>query len=600
MSLSRIILIVLTLWGLAMVVPDLSRAVQPLGAFGMSVNNDGLIYDVKGPFPDEPSSPAWRAGIRIGDRIDIERMRCHFFEHAGCRTALAVLGGLQFVLPGQSVTFPLLATPTLPERQVTLIAAQRPANILVRAIIVLDQIAAILVIAAAAWLVWTRPGAMSWGFFLYVNWFNPGQSYTFYAILAQWPRVMFTQDIAGCIAQAAGYAGLLLFVIRVPDNETEARWRPLERMLPLIGLAFAVLLAASYGSVLGYATETVTRIGILLGLAVALAAVLILMARKRSQTPEDYQRVRWVLWGCLIGLPAFVVAELASWTTFFETSWGDFSPPEEIIGLLYLVNGILCLFVFEAVRRPRVVNVSIPLRRVTILGIMLSVPVLLLHGEMEELRGNLDLPAWAWLGVGAVLVFLISQLHESAVNLVDRYLNRDLDAAEGALGEAMVAARKPAELDRLLTTEPFRILKLTSAAAFRRHGAAFERAEGAPGWENCGTRKLGPDARLVAEAAAGAPFGIPETDGAGTDLPEGLSRPVLGVPAANPIRCFALSLYGPHISGTDLDANERAMLARLATRAAAIYAELENSELKSKVERLEGELLESRSGALSA
>jgi hypothetical protein len=83
----------------------------------------------------------------------------------------------------------------------------------------------------------------------------------------------------------------------------------------------------------------------------------------------------------LIGLPAFLLAELASSTTIFETRWQNFTPSEDIIGLLYLVNGILCLFVFEAVRRERVVSVSIPLRRVTILGLTLSIPALLLHHE---------------------------------------------------------------------------------------------------------------------------------------------------------------------------------------------------------------------------
>ena len=62
------------------------------------------------------------------------------------------------------------------------------------------------------------------------------------------------------------------------------------------------------------------------------------------------------------------------------------------------------------------------------------------------------------------------------------------------------------------------------------------------------------------------------------------------MPALNPIRCFALSLYGPHLSGTDLDHNERAMLARLGRDAAAMYAELESSELRNKVATLEGEL----------
>ncbi len=116
--------------------------------------------------------------------------------------------------------------------------------------------------------------------------------------------------------------------------------------------------------------------------------------------------MRWVIWGCLIGLPTFLIAELASETTFFETRWGDFTPTEDIIGLLYLVNGILCLFVFEAIRRPRVVSVMIPLRRVTILGLTLSLPVLLLHQEVERIQEHL--PGWAWLALGAVAIFLIT------------------------------------------------------------------------------------------------------------------------------------------------------------------------------------------------
>ena len=46
-----------------MIVPDLWRVVQPLGSFGFYANNDGLIYNLTGPFDDETASPAWNAGI---------------------------------------------------------------------------------------------------------------------------------------------------------------------------------------------------------------------------------------------------------------------------------------------------------------------------------------------------------------------------------------------------------------------------------------------------------------------------------------------------------------------------------------------------------
>ena len=82
----------------------------------------------------------------------------------------------------------------------------------------------------------------------------------------------------------------------------------------------------------------------------------------------------------------FILAELGSSTTIFDTRWGDFTPSEDVFGLLYLVNGVLCLFVFEAIRRERVVSVAIPLRRVTILGLTLSIPALLLHHEVEYMQ----------------------------------------------------------------------------------------------------------------------------------------------------------------------------------------------------------------------
>lgn len=590
MTPSRILLIVLTFWGLMMIVPDLIRVAQPLGSFGFYANNDGLIYDAAGPFDDETESPAWKAGIRPGDRLDLSRLRCGLQDLATCGYALAALGGVEYVLPGRHAVIPLVARHRQPAREVTLVAAQQPSNLVVRAVLLLDQIAGIAVVIAAAWLVWTRPSAMSWGFFLYVNWFNPGQAYAFYAILQQWPLLLLAQDIAGCFAQAAGYAGLILFVLRAPNDQTEPRWRPVERALPFLALIFALGLVASYGNVLGFRTEAITRAGIIAGFPVALTALGILLVRRNTQRPEDYQRLRWVIWGCLIGLPSFLIAELASETTFFDTRWGNFTPTEDIIGLLYLVNGILCLFVFEALRRPRVVSVMIPLRRVTILGLTLSLPVLLLHHQVERIQEGLHLPGWAWLVIGAVAIFLITRLHEGAVHLADRYFNRALDAAELELGGAMLKAKKAGEIDRLLAQEPFRRLNLTSAASFRRDGQRFVRGENAKGWDGAAARALDADAPLLRPLSGGTPFSVPDVEGNGPELPLGLARPVLAVPAVSPVRCFAVSLYGPHVSGTDLDANERAMLARLAASAAAMYAELENSELRGEIARLERKL----------
>ncbi|MFZ1070903.1 MAG: hypothetical protein WAN73_09785 [Methyloceanibacter sp.] len=595
MTRQRILLIVLLAWALVMIVPDVLRVVQPLGSFGFYADNDGMIYDVTGPFDAESDSPAWKAGIRDGDKLALSKLRCFPYNRTTCRNALMVLGGVQLVLPGREATFELKATGDHPARQVTLKAAPVPANPFERFIVLIDQIAGILVVVAAAWLVWTRPGAMSWGFFLYVIWFNPGQFYTFYALLQQQPLLLLAQNLASAIAEAVGYVGLILFVLRAPDGEPDRKWRWLERMLPVIGALLALLMLFTYGNLTGYRTETGTRFSILVGFVVAVCAVAILLERTRRKPPEDYQRMRWVVWGCLIGLPAFLLAELASTTTIFETRWENFTPSEDVIGLLYLVNGILCLFVFEAVRRERVVSVSIPLRRVTILGLTLSIPALLLHHEVEYMQQHLAIPNWAWIVIGAGALYLISRLHEGATHLTDRYFNRDLDKAERTIAAAILKAKDPLEVDRLLSEQPYRRLKLSSAAAFRRNGAEFRRDTEGHGWGEKTARNLSPDAPMLAPVANGVPFAISDEDDSEPGLPGGFSRPVLGVPASNPLRCFAVSLYGPHASGADLDTNERAMLKRIAHNAAAVYAELENSDLRQTISTLERKLSENAS-----
>src|SRR6185312_16607534 len=144
----------------------------------------------------------WKAGMRVGDRLDLSHLKCSLRWDLGpCGDALAALGGVQFILPGRETVIPLSPSNAQPARQVTLVAEQRSSDFVVRGVLLLDQLAGILVVIAAAWLVWTRPSAMSWGFFLYVNWFNPGQAYASYAILQQWPAALLLQDIASCFAE---------------------------------------------------------------------------------------------------------------------------------------------------------------------------------------------------------------------------------------------------------------------------------------------------------------------------------------------------------------------------------------------------------------
>jgi hypothetical protein len=594
-SVSRLLLMVFTLWALVMIVPDLYRLVQPLGSFGFYANNDGLITDVQGFFPNEAGSPAFQAGLRPGDRLDLAQMRCFPVNTLICSSTMAALGGMRLVTDQQRGELALVATTERPAREVDIVAKRRPNDRWVLVVLLLDQLAAILVILAAAWLVWTRPGVMTWGFFLYVIWFNPGQSSEYYALLQHYsPVALLTQNIVGAIAQGAGAAGFIWFAVRAPTGETTLRWQPLERALPVVAVLLAVLLALSYANLFGYQTETVTRAGVLSGLVVAVSAFMILLMRRRELPPQDYQRLRWVIWGCMVGLPALVIADAGSGTTLLDPLWNGYSPPEQLWGLLYLINGVLCLFVSEALRRSYVVTVSIPLRRVTILGLVLSFPILFLHQGVDHVREGISekvtLPAWVWIAIAAAGLFLISKIHDTAVHHVDRFFNRSIAKAGDRLGNAILKAESYTEIESCLVQGVHNALGLVSASVFREDGRTFQRTAADQGWDEAATRTLDPNDPMLETARNHRPFDVNAEAAARNRLPNGLMRPILAVPIGDSLRCLALALYGPHAAGNDLNFDERTMLSGLADKAASALMKLNEDALRQRIAALEGEL----------
>jgi hypothetical protein len=109
----RIVLTAVTFWGLLMIVPDFHRLIQPLASTGFEADNDGWIYDVTGPFAQD-DSPAWQAGVRQGDRLDLPAMACSTLENRGCMDLVAVLGGLggrQLVRPGRVLRLHIASRP---------------------------------------------------------------------------------------------------------------------------------------------------------------------------------------------------------------------------------------------------------------------------------------------------------------------------------------------------------------------------------------------------------------------------------------------------------------------------------------------------------
>src|SRR5260370_19428101 len=137
----RVALLLLTVYALAMIVPDVVRVVRPLGSFGLAMDGDGRIYNVQGPFEAEHDSPAWRAGLRAGDRLDLDAMSCASVDTSACPSLLSQWGGVTYVAAGRHATLVLASAAERSGREVKLTAEPRPLNRLLDVVVALDTIA---------------------------------------------------------------------------------------------------------------------------------------------------------------------------------------------------------------------------------------------------------------------------------------------------------------------------------------------------------------------------------------------------------------------------------------------------------------------------
>jgi hypothetical protein len=312
--LQRSLLICALIWALVMIVPDTYRLFWPVGTLGFSADNDGIIFgieDAPATQADIPGAPG--RGLRAGDTIDLSRKPCFTPVIAECRSFLAVfggMGGLVYVRSDTVVTLPVIlgdAAASAPV-SVSLKAQDHILDPTTKIFLLLILIAGVVVIWRSFTLVWDLPSRMTLGFFLYAIWFNPGPYYVFYAVLQRYPVALLIQEFLQSISQGAGYAGFLIFALRFPRNETEPRFQWVERLAVPIGVLLAALQLSSFLNVFGLRTEILTRCAILGGYIVGVAVLIITFQRRKLQPPLDYQRMRWILWGCLIGLPAFIFA----------------------------------------------------------------------------------------------------------------------------------------------------------------------------------------------------------------------------------------------------------------------------------------------------
>jgi len=589
----RALLVVGLAWALVVVVPDFYRVAAPLATLGFYADNSGMIYQA--PEGAELGGVI-RPELNMGDHVVLSPGACWQPTSRRCRDYLGVfggMGGLSYVLPETLVTLRIQPADGSRATDVTIAAQPKPLEPSARIFLGLCEVAAVIVLWLAFRLAWDAPSRMTVGFFLFAMWFNPGQYFALYAWLQQHPLLLLAQESLQAIAQGAGYAGFLIFALRFPHNRRAHRLRRMERAAVVLGVTLALLQLASFLNVFGVPTEIVTRFAILGGYAVASLAFVVVWLRLRYQSPLDYQRMRWVLWGCAIGIPTFVFADsneaTSLWARYIWSLplFGGWQPEEWVFELAFLISGLLAIFICAAVRHRRIVNVNTELRATAASLVMLVVGVLIevwVHDPVKVLLDAMHVPTGLNYYLAIVPLVACSAAVHRGAHTVDHLFNRGFFAATKALDEAAktVAQAEEPLVDELLVQAPIDALDLASAAVLRAVNGVFSTVRASPEWDTKLLDLASPAKQGLVQQLRKGEMGLLSVPAQDVSDPDDAATPALALPVVLfGEQLYAVAAYGAHRNGAALDKLELDLLTKFVAQAVVSYERAEVRRLRA-------------------
>ncbi|WP_222257647.1 hypothetical protein [Ralstonia insidiosa] len=595
----RMAMLLLALWASAQIIPDALRLVDSFqyGTPGFYANNDGKIYWVNPEVADLP--------VHRNDCIDLQRTPLP--ERLA---VFAGMGGMQYLRHDQILNLSIIPaescaraedTPSIP----TLIRS-RPATTSIEAklMLTLQELLGLGFIAVGLILTWQRPTLMTWGFFFYSAWFNPGPNFIATAYLQSFPAILVLQEIVQSIIAALGIVGLILFSLRFPHDTAEGPWQKYERALPVVCVLLTIVHLWGLGASFGFPVERAARLSYLADALLACSILMIFSLRMRAQSPEDRQRTRWVFWLGGPGLITFLLADMIEATTILGE---DFHPPEWVLAILYVLSASLAIAVWHAVRRHRVIDVKFALSRGAtlvltwlLLGAALGACGLLLEDELKALLIGADWLAEddlkAIFSVRALsfslpMIFFqlgFEFLHEQLNHGCDLLFFRRLHHAEKkvhALVGQIKATTVAATIDHFLTHDMAGSLSLVSAQVLHRQDdRRFRSAPIFGGTANATVPALATNGPLAIELErTRAALRIEDRATFESDLASAAQTPALAVPIFVSGHLSAVALYGPHRAGDDLKDEEVDLLCTLADAASESYAQIEAASLRAQM-----------------
>jgi hypothetical protein len=537
-----------------------------------------------------PGGAVDQAGLRPGDVLEFDPARDDDWVLAGYRQ---MPGGFRGSLPVRH------------QDGTTSVVGLEPGRVALlptfsdRAAWTLRLVSAALLTSLAVFLIWARPGLMTWCLLL---WFTSG-----------WPVRLLTdislavearsrtEVLAYMLPVSWSLAPVVLpFAVSFPRGTWTRREWWQGTIVAGVWLALVIYLCGTL-SYEPFARDWLPRGPTILWGVVSVSTyavgIGILVHNYRRSDQATQARLKWAILGMSTALAlysVYVVQVAAFFSAERALSFSEFTPAQWLFAFTSLL--VWPASFGYALLRERVVDIQFAISRTVVYGIVTTlvlVFIAVLHwlfGRMIEHSGL----AFGLEGLAAVGLGLVLHRASHGINVtVDRVLFRKHHAAEQRLRQVTAAlpyASTERSIAEALVNEPARNLKLASVALFYRDSPEGSlRRVRSEGWSESHASSLDPESFLVryVQAEHTAVRLDDEQQWLPPGVPEGSARPMLAVPMVSQHALSAVVLYGSHVNGTLPDPDEVELLAALARAAATSHQQVRIATLTREKEAAE-------------
>jgi hypothetical protein len=414
-------------------------------------------------------------------------------------------------------------------------------------------------------LILLRPSALTTAFYCYcIGTFSGGQLealYTFLPARAYW----YADTVSNAINMILEFVGFVAFCALFPTSRLDSRRRVVVAIfLPVVliaGLYTGTMPDDPFFVLSGSFYPTVAYMGFCLVLGTAF-----LLATYKHASPADRHRLSLVVAAIIIGLFFSYVGNTVLGPVRIE------NPTLYAIAKgLVLLEVIVPISVAYAVLRHRIIDVSFVISKAVVYTVLSTIVVglfalvdLFFSRALSESRAGL----FADVALALVLGFFFNTMHQRVDRMVDSLLFRSRHRAEEHLAmvvDAMPYVDNERDLDEMLVKEPVRAFDLTNGSLKRTLDG---RIDGLPD-----------SGKLVAYLRGRrAPLRLDGVDAA------------VALPVFSHGDLAAVAFYGTHRNGSDYDAEELAILMRLAAAAGAAFDRIEAAALRAENQALRSRL----------